>query len=209
MARHWGAAALIIGGLFAAGAAQAEPLTCATFRDRMNGALVAAADPGSEMPDYKDARTTSGGGSHANWDTTALSGSLSCGARDAFQEFYVSLDITSRDRFVEQLKRFVALNGAAICSTATAGPPACTDAGKALLQSALTLMGTGFQRRVTNPSGTSTRMLWPDLKAEITAAPSLITFSLAVPDGASLDGERRPLPPLPAPAKPDAKAPSP
>ena len=197
--------ATLLGSVLLAAPALAEPLTCSAFKDRLKGALVVAANPNTEVPAYKETRATDGGGSHANWETSALSGSLTCGGDDRFQEFYVSLDVTTRDKFVEQLKGLVALDGAAICTLATAGPTACTDTGKVLLQDALEKMGTGFKRRVTNPNGLSNRMLWPDIKAELTAAPSLITFSLAAAEGATPDAERRA---LPAPALP-AKTPPP
>ena len=198
--------AILLGSCVLGTPALAAPLTCSAFKDRLNGALVAAANPNTEVPAYKDTRATDGGGSHANWDTSALSGSLTCGGDDRFQEFYVSLDVTTRDKFVEQLKGLVTLDGAVICTLATAGPAACTDTGKMLLQDALEKMGAGFKRRVTNPNGLSTRMLWPNIKAELTAAPSLITFSLAAAEGATPDAERRALPALP-PAKTPPPAP--
>ena len=194
--------AVLIGSVFWGAPALAAPLTCSAFKDRLEGALVAAANPNTEVPAYKETRATDGGGSHANWGTSALSGSLTCGGGDRFQEFYISLDVTTRDKFVEQLKGLVTLDGAVICSLATAAPAACSDTGKLLLQDALEKMGAGFKRRVTNPNGLSTRMLWPDIKAELTAAPSLITFSLAAANGATPDAERRA---LPAPALPPAK----
>ena len=198
--------AVLLGSSLLATPALAAPLTCSAFKDRLKGALVAAANPNTEVPAYKETRATDGGGSHANWDTSALSGSLTCGGDDRFQEFYVSLDVTTRDRFIEQLKGLVTLDGAVICSLATAAPGACTDTGKLLLQDALEKMGAGFKRRITNPSGLSNRMLWPDIKAELTAAPSLITFSLAAAEGATPDAERRA---LPAPPLPLAKTPPP
>lgn len=204
-------AGLVAYGAVAASSAAAEPFTCSAFRDRLSGALVAAGDPDTEAPAFRDTRSTDSGGSHVNWTTSALTGSLACGAGDRFGEFYVSLDVTSRDRFVEQLRRLVTLDGAAVCTLATAAPGACTDAGKALLQAALEKMGAGFKRRVSNPSGISNRMLWPDIKAEVTAAPSLITFSLTAADGATPGSDRRPLPPAappPAAAPPPTAAPS-
>ncbi|MDX7950656.1 hypothetical protein P7D22_05620 [Lichenihabitans sp. Uapishka_5] len=177
----------------------ADPLTCKTFKDRLGEALVDAADLGSEAPDFKDSRSTTEGGSHANWTTSALTGSLACGPGDRFQEFYVSLTVANRDRFADQLRRLVALDGAAVCSVAAGSAAACGDTGKLLVQDAMQQMGVGFKRRATNPSGTSDRLLWPDLKLEMTAAPTLITFSMAVPDGATLAEARRPLPALALP----------
>ena len=173
--------------------ARAAPFTCSAFKERLAEALVEAADPGAEAPAYKEARPTDKGDSHLNWDTSALSGSLTCKRDDLFGEFYVSLNITSRDRFVEQLKRLVALDGAAICTLAQATPAVCADAGKLLLQEGLDKMGAGVKRKVSNPSGLSDRMLWPDVRAEVTTAPSLLTFSFAAGDGATPEAERRTL----------------
>lgn len=184
---------LLLGAFVVVLPAGAAPLTCTTFKERLAEALVEAADPGSEAPAYKEARATDKGGSHFNWDTSALSGSLTCKGGDLFGEFYVSLNITSRDRFVEQLKRLVSLDGAAICTMTQATPAACADAGKLLLQEGLDKMGAGVKRKLSNPSGLSDRMLWPDMRAEVTTAPSLLTFSFAAADGATPEADRRPL----------------
>lgn len=201
---------LLLGTLAGVLPAGAAPFTCTTFKERLAEALVEAADPGAEAPAYKEARATDKGGSHLNWDTSALSGSLSCKSGDLFGEFYVSLNVTSRDRFVEQLQRLVSLDGAAVCTLAQSTPSACADAGKLILQEGLDKMGAEVRRKVGSPSGLSDRMLWPDIKAEVTTAPSLLTFSFAAADGATPQAERRPLdvrPPAPMPLPADPPAP--
>ncbi|MCW6511226.1 hypothetical protein [Lichenifustis flavocetrariae] len=181
-----------IGSVLLAPAASAEPLTCELFRERLNGGLLIVGDPAPEVPVFVQKAGGGGGGKRYSWSTTDLSGTMTCDAAGLFREFYVTLEFNSRDRFAEQLKRLVAMNGAALCSLAADVPAACVDTGKALLQQALQQTGEAYKRKLDHPSSIATLKPVPNVTAEMTAALSLITFSLAVDDGATLDQVRKP-----------------
>jgi hypothetical protein len=184
-------------GCLIAWAAAAQPLTCDEFRDRLNGNIIVADAEAPEAPVFRESGPSSGETARVPWRTSSLDGTLTCGPGQEFREFYVTLAVTSRERFVAQLRRFVAMNGAAICATSEATLPACTDTGKLLLQSSLEQMGSAFKKKLNNPNGVASRQLQPELRADLTAAPTLMTFSLDVGEGAHLDATRPPLPPMP------------
>jgi hypothetical protein len=190
-----------LGCLFAWTAA-AQPLTCDLFQDRLNGNLIVSDNEAPEAPVFRETGSSPNGTTRLAWRTSSLEGTMTCGPDRIFKEFYVNLAFASRDRFVEQIKRFVALSGAAVCATSDATPPVCTDVGKQLLQTGLQQMGSAFQKKVSAPSGIASRKLQPELTADLTAAPTLITFSLTVNEGASLDAQRAPLAPSSPPAAP-------
>lgn len=186
---------LVLSGLaaLACGAAAAGPLSCDTFRTRLDGALIVADGSGPEAPAYRETGTSADGSKRLAWQTSSLDGTMTCGPGGEFREFYVSLTIDSKERFVEQLKRFTALNGAAICAVSDGTPAACVNAGKQLLQIALEEMGAKFQRKLPSPSGEASNKVAPHVQAECTAAPSLITFTVDVDGADSLDEARQPL----------------
>lgn len=181
--------------LVSIGAAAAQPLTCETFRSRLDGALVttAVADANTEAPVFEQRRVLPDGGSRATWKTSDLSGTLTCGGGDSFQEFYVSREVVPKSQLAQQVDHLVALNGAAICTLLSGPPAACIDAGKLLLQNAIQQMGAGFAKHVNNPNGLSHANFQGGVTGELTAAPTLITFSLAAKDGGTVDASRPPL----------------
>ncbi len=169
----------------------AAPLTCDAFRDRVNGALMASGDKDAEAPNFKAGVTSPEGTRRYTWDTASLSGTMNCGPANQFAEFYISLEFASKDRFAEQIKRFVTLQGAAICALVKADPQGCADQGKLVLQDALKQMGAAYTHGSRNPSGLSDRTLVLNVNMESTAAPSLVTFTIGPGRGSTVDDTRR------------------
>ena len=62
-----------------------------------------------------------------------------------------------------------------------------------MLQQALEQMGLAYNHGSKAPSGLADRTLFPGATAELTSAPSLITFVLGPGRGASLDAARQAL----------------
>ncbi len=187
---------LILGGLIlslAATAAEAAPLTCDQFRDRLNGALAASGDPDVQATAYTVRSAASARGKSYDWTGGEIAGTMKCGPADQFEELYVGLRFVDRDKFADQVKRFVTFNGAAICSLVADGPVACANAGKLLLQNALKQMGAAYNHGSQSPSGLTDRVLAPGVSAELTSAPTLMTFVIGPGRGGTLDDARQPL----------------
>lgn len=188
--------------LCAAGAATAgaEPLTCATFKDRLDAALLASADNDAAAVVTKPAFKDPVRGTRYDWTDGTLGGALSCGPADQFQEFGISLEFRTKETFAAMLKRFGSIQGASICALSSAGTDACEAAGRGVLREALEKMGDAYRRGAKAPSGLADRTLFPGANAEVTSASTLLTFLIGPGRGNTIEATRMPLQPQPQPS---------
>ena len=181
-------ALLVFGGM-----AQAAPLTCTDFRDRLNGAMLASAAKDVQIADYRLAYDNPVRGKRYAWTMAGIEGSLSCGTGDSFEELSMRLAFAKKETFAQTLSQFIALSGASICALASDGATLCADVGRTMLQSGLEQMGGKYNHGNKAPSGLVDRTLMPGVTAELTAAPTAITFLVGPGRGSSIDAERKPL----------------
>ena len=182
--------------LFRVASSDAAPLTCEHYRDRLTGALAASNEGDTDTPTFTLNSTSAERGQRYQWSTGALSGTMSCNTAGQFEEFYAEVRFTSRDGIASLLKRYIGLNGAAICALATDEAVACSNFGKLMLQDTLRQMGDAAKRRLPSPSGLSDRTLFDGVTAELTAAPTFFSFIIGPGRGATVDETRRSLGPI-------------
>ena len=173
--------------------AQAAPLTCTEYRNRLQGALLATGAKGLEVTDFKVGFENASYGKRYDWTSNELAGTMNCGPGDQFEEFYASLAFEKRNTFSASLTRFIALSGASICALSSDGATACSDAGRKMLQDGLEQMGRAYNKGARTPSSLVDRDLFKGAKAELTSAPTLVTFLVGPGRGAVLDEARQPL----------------
>lgn len=174
------------------GAAQAEPLTCDVFRDRLNGALLSS---GQEMDAiaFKPGFSSVARGTRFDWSTPDLNGTLSCGPADQFEEFGVELHFKDRNEVARALLKFKTLQGASLCALTAGSMPVCIEFGRAMMQQALEQMGQAFNHGAREPAGLSARDV-AAVHVELTSAPTLITYLVGPGRGSTIDAARQPLP---------------
>ena len=192
----------VLGILACAGAAAAAPLSCEQFKDRLSGALLASGDKQFEVPRFEPTNGSSAHGQRFNWSSSGLDGTVSCDKEARFDEFFVNAHFESKKTFADTLTRFITITGASICALAADGAVTCADFGRSMLQDALEQVGRGYNRGITTASGLSDRAPFSGVKAELTAASTLVTFLLAPDEGTTLSEERHRI--TPQPAKPPA-----
>ena len=177
-----------------AGAAFAATLSCTEFKVRIDGALLATGVQDTDAMTYELGFTNPSRGSRFSWRGNALSGTLACGVADQFEEFGVTLTFSKKDDVAAELKHFIAVSGASMCAVSSENAPACGDFARRMLQEGLEQMGQAFNHGSKTPAGISDRTILPGVNAELTSAPTLLTFLL----GGSVDASRQPLTPQPS-----------
>lgn len=191
-------AVAIVIGLASAGEAAAATLDCAAFKVRMDGALLATGLQDADALTFKVGFTDPVRGSRLSWSGSGLSGTMACGVADEFEEFGVSLAFTAKKDVAVGLKHFIAVGGASICALSSDTAPACGEMARGMVQESLEQMGKAFNHGSKTPAGTSERTVLPGVKADITSAPTLLTFLIGPDQGTAVDATRRPLTPQPA-----------
>lgn len=181
--------------LFGTGVAGAASLTCEDYKDRLNGAMLAGGSPAAVSFVLGFANAVRG--KRYEWTAGAVEGSMHCGPSDQFEEFGIRLHFRDRSTFSETLKQFITIQGASICALVSDTPPACTNFGRRMLQTALEQVGRDYNRGVKLPSAVVDRPLFPGTTASLASAPTLMTFLVGPGLRSSLDAARQPLPPTP------------
>ena len=182
--------------LLGAASARADTLTCAVFRERLAGSVLAAGakDAVTFRPGFTDASHHT----RDDWGDQRIGGALRCGPSDEFEEFGLSLQFNTKETFVDDLNRFMVMQGAIICALAQQSASGCKQYGRSMLQEALEQMGRNANRGAKTPSGLVDRTLFAGASAELTSAPSLVTFVVGPGHGGTVDTSR---PALPEPAE--------
>lgn len=190
--------AVVLLGWTAVGAA--APLTCTVFKDRLNGAILATGAKDLQAAAFTLAFDSPGRGKRYAWTSDGIDTTLTCGTADQFEEIYLALAFEKKDTFAATLSRFVGITGSAACALATDGPGACDAFARNLLQTGLEQMGRAYKSGASSPSALIDRDVVPGVKAEFTAAPTLLTVLLGPGRGSSLDEARQTLATTGAPA---------
>ena len=178
--------------VLAAISAKAETLTCASFRDRLADSVLATGSKDAVV--FRPGFTDPSHHSRDDWGTDSVGGALRCGPGDEFEEFDLSLQFNTKETFADDLNRFLVMQGAIICALAQESASACKQYGRSMLQDALEQMGRNASHGAKSPSGLVDRTLFAGASAELTSAPSLVTFVVGPGRGGTVDASRPPLP---------------
>lgn len=176
-----------------AGTALAATLSCNEFKVRIDGALLATGSQDTDAMAFKRGFTNPARGSRFNWRGNGLSGTLACGVADQFEEFGVTLPFSKKDDVAAGLKHFIAVSGASMCALSSDNAPACGDFARSMVQEGLEQMGRAFNHGSKTPAGISDRAVVPGVNAELTSAPTLLTFLIGPGRGGSVEAVRTPL----------------
>ena len=188
----WSAAALALVGFV--GAAQADILTCDTYRTRLDEALRAGDAQATPLP-LTLAFSDPVRGKRYGWDRgDGLSGSLNCGPADQFEEFNLQLRFDRKQTFAADFKRLIDLQAGSICALSSSQIGACADLGRVMLKDVLQQMGKAATAGIKTPSGLSDKTVFGPVKAELVSSSTQVSFLVGPGRGTTMEATRQPLP---------------
>lgn len=152
--------------LIAAGAAQAAPLTCEMFKERLHNVVDREGNKIAQINHYRLVYDGGDAGRRYEWDDIVnLSGNLNCGKNDEFVDFSVELDPGNGLKAVDHA-RMAVLASTSVCALTSSDHDACF----AFVQKMLTVSTKQFKTEVDRgekyPSGSCDFFLFDKVDAE-------------------------------------------
>ena len=186
----------VLASILHAATARAETLTCAAFKDRLATALDAQA-AGVPHPTF----AASGGGGTVrryDWDGVPhLSGKLTCGAQDAFADFYMAFDPTARPSAAApaDIAGFAAVAAASVCALSSGSAEACHAMVATMTGDGLDQYKEDVKQGDDRPQGLQDYDFATDLDAVFYVTPTALSWAVGPGIYTTVTAERPPLVP--------------
>jgi hypothetical protein len=173
--------ALLAIAILSATAAKAEVLTCAAFKTRLGEALHASGMAAHPPFAFTPAGTTVQSGRRYDWSgLPGLSGKLTCGANDAFADFYMAVDPATRPSHAvpDDLGAFRDLSAASICALSAGPALACRAMMTAMTDDAIDDYEDDLEKHAPRPRSLQDYDFAEDLDATLLITPGTLSWAI-------------------------------
>ena len=191
------ATAFLFLALIGPACARAEVLTCATFKQRLTEALGAQPAGVALKPSFA-AEGGSGRVKRYDWaGVPDLAGKLTCGADDAFADFFMAFEPRARlsPAVPADLTRFDALAAASVCALSDAAPDACRAMVATMTEDGTDGYTEDLASGKARPQNLQDYDFAPDLDAVFYVTPAALSWAVGPGIFTTLDAARPPFKP--------------